>query len=306
MMHQPLVSIISVNFNQAKVTHELLVSLERLTYKNIEVIIVDNGSTEDLLSILNDSYDIPKLEIVKSIDNLGFAGGNNLGIKKAKGDYLYFVNNDTELLPNSIQPILERFGTDPAIGVVSPKISYFSSPEIIQYAGYSSINPFTARSFAIGHKEVDNGQHNLAMQTNYAHGAAMMVKKEVIDSVGMMPEVFFLYYEELDWCEQIKRKGYKIFYEPKSQIYHKESISVGKDSPLKTYYLTRNRILFMRRNFSLIHLCVFFLYFTLLTVPVKTLLFFFKSQYQHLKAFYQGLQWNFQNIFIRENGRLKF
>lgn len=306
MMHQPLVSIISVNFNQAKVTHELLVSLESLTYKNIEVIIVDNGSSEDLLSILKDSYDVPKLEIVKSVDNLGFAGGNNLGIKKAKGEYLYFVNNDTELLPNSIQPILERFELDPAIGVVSPKINYFSSPEIIQYAGYSSMNTFTARNYAIGHKEIDKGQHEIAMQTHYAHGAAMMVKKEVIESVGMMPEVFFLYYEELDWCEQIKRKGYKIYYEPKALIYHKESISVGKDSPLKTYYLTRNRILFMRRNFSFIHLCVFFTYFSLLTVPVKTLHFFFKSQHQHLKAFYQGLQWNFQNIFNRENGRLNF
>ncbi len=301
MMEQPLVSIISVNFNQGKVTHELIQSLEKLTYKNIEVIIVDNGSTEDLTSQLNESYDIPDINIIISKDNLGFAGGNNLGIKQAKGEYLYFVNNDTELPPNSIQPLLERFASDTSIGIISPKIKYFTSPETIQYAGYSSINPFTARNFAIGHKEIDKGQHDIAKQTHYAHGAAMMIKREIIASVGMMPEVFFLYYEELDWCEQIKRKGYRIYYEPKALIYHKESISVGKDSPLKTYYLTRNRILFMRRNFSYVHLCVFFIYFAFLTVPVKIVLFYLQSNNQHLTAFYKGIRWNIQNL-LKEEG----
>ncbi len=296
MLEQPLVSIISVNFNQGKVTHEFILSLERLTYKNIEVIIVDNGSKEDLSSQLDESYDIQSLNIITSKENLGFAGGNNLGIKEAKGEYLYFVNNDTELPSDSIQPILERFASDHSIGIISPKIKYFTSPEIIQYAGYSSINPFTARNFAIGHKEMDKGQHDIAKQTHYAHGAAMMVKREIIASVGMMPELFFLYYEELDWCEQIKREGYKIYYEPKALIYHKESMSVGKDSPLKTYYLTRNRILFMRRNFSRFQICVFFMYFVFLTIPIKTVQFYIQSKNQHLRAFYTGLKWNIQNI----------
>lgn len=294
MLDQPLVSIITVNFNQAKVTHDLLVSIEKLTYKDIEVIIVDNGSKEDLSSELNDTYDIQSLNIITSKENLGFAGGNNLGIKQAKGEYLYFVNNDTELLPNSIQPLLARFATDPTIGVVSPKINYYMSPEIIQYAGYSAINPFTARNKGIGYQEVDKGQHDKATETFFAHGAAMMVKKEVINTVGMMPEMFFLYYEELDWCEQIKRKGYKIYYEPKALIYHKESISVGKDSPMKTYYLTRNRILFMRRNSSSnFKLWLFYIYMFAIILPKGILLHIFNREREHLNAILKGFMWNF-------------
>src|SRR5690606_19709409 len=100
----------------------------------------------------------------------------------------------------------------------------------------------------IGWMEKDHGQHDQLRKTDLAHGAAMMVPRSVIDQVGMMPEFFFLYYEEVDCCETIKRAGYDIYFVPGSRIYHKESRSIGKTSTLESYYMTRNRLLFMRRN----------------------------------------------------------
>jgi GT2 family glycosyltransferase len=123
----------------------------------------------------------------------------------------------------------------------------------------------------------------------------MMVSRKVIEKVGMMPEEFFLYYEEFDWSEQIRKKGFKIYCQPKALIYHKESMTTGKMSPLKTFYLTRNRILFMRRNIPLPSLAVFFLYFTFFTIPKNTLAFIIKKQKDHLRSFWKGIFWHFNS-----------
>jgi GT2 family glycosyltransferase len=108
-----------------------------------------------------------------------------------------------------------------------------------------------------------------------------------------LPEQFFIYYEEFDWCEQIKRKGYKVYYQPKSLIYHKESMTTGKSSAFKTFYHTKNRIYFMRRNVPMPGLLVFMTYFTLCTVPKNTLTFLFKGQKAHLRSFWKGILWQF-------------
>jgi GT2 family glycosyltransferase len=145
----------------------------------------------------------------------------------------------------------------------------------------------------IGSREQDQGQYNEVKQTNYAHGGGMMVPRKVIEEVGPLPEHFFIYYEELDWSEQIKRKGYKIYYQPKSLIYHKESMTTGKASPFKTFYHTRNRILFMRRNVPLSGFLVFVAYFTFFTIPKNTATFIMKRQPKHLKSFWKGILWHF-------------
>jgi GT2 family glycosyltransferase len=287
---KPYVSIISVNYNQAEVTCELIKSIRKLSYKDIEIIVVDNGSTEDP-SIIRQKY--PEVNLIISPHNLGFAGGNNLGIKAAVGDYLFFVNNDTELTPHIIEMLLERFEKDSDIGMVSPKIKFYDHREIIQYAGYSEVNPYTARNHTIGKYEKDEGQYDLARVTPYGHGAAMMVRRDVINKVGYMPENFFLYYEELDWCEQIKNAGYKIYYEPRGVVYHKESTSIGNESILKTYFMTRNRILFMRRNTHWWHFMIFLIFFTLFSIPKAIFKYILKHQKQHLKAFFDGFIWNF-------------
>ena len=157
------------------------------------------------------------------------------------------------------------------------------------------MNPFPSRNRAFGSKEKDEGQCNTPLETPSGHGAALMFRKEIVENVGLLPEEFFLYYEELDWCEQVKRKGYHIWYEPTALIYHKESVSVGKASAFKTYYLTRNRILFVRRNMTFLQKLGFAFFFTFLTTPKNTLTFFVKKQWEHLKSFWLAIFWNLKH-----------
>jgi GT2 family glycosyltransferase len=297
MINNPLISIITVNYNNTNVTADLLRSILHLKYSNIEVIVVDNDSSENPSEQLKKI--IPSAQIILSKKNLGFAGGNNLGIKAAKGDYLFFVNNDTELSPQIFDGLLEVFEDYPDAGVVSPKFHYYYAPGTIEFAGYKAINSFTGRNSMIGCRTKDEGQYDVISKTNYAHGGGMMVSRKVIDEVGLMPEVYFLYYEEFDWCEQIKRKGFNIYYQYKSLIYHKESMSVGKESTLKTFYLNRNRILFMRRNLKGLSFFGFAFYYTFFTLPKNTISFLFKKETDHLKAFWKGLMWNLSNFNLK-------
>lgn len=288
----PLVSIITVNFNSTGVTCELLKTVSGLSYPNLEVIVVDNASainpTKDFLEIY------PAVKIILSEKNLGFAGGNNLGILYSTGEYLFFVNNDTELTPGIVDTLVNTINEQPKVGIVSPKFHYYYHPEIIEYAGYHKMNFLTAKNRMVGNMEKDVGQHNRLKETNYAHGGAMMVPRQIITLVGTMPECYFLYYEEVDWCEQIKRKGYKIYYQPNALIYHKESMTTGKESLLKTYYLTRNRVLFMRRNASSRQLIIFIFFFFFFTIPKNVLSFLIKGKFNYLKAFLTAILWHFK------------
>ena len=252
-MHQEYdISIITINYNGLKDTCELIDTLP-LENDKLEVIVVDNASLQDEASIIEQRY--PRVTVVRSSKNLGFAGGNNLGIQASHGRYLFFINNDTiietkneEQRNNFLQPLIERLESSDKIGMVCPKIRFSWGNHLIQYAGYTPLSSITMRNHSIGFGEEDHGQYDTPHQTPYAHGAAMLVKREVINRVGMMPECFFLYYEELDWSMMIRRAGYEIWFDPSFTVYHKESQSTGQDSPLRTYYLTRNRLLFVRRN----------------------------------------------------------
>ena len=291
----PFISIITINYNQLEVTCEMLDSVSRLNYPQLEVIVIDNHSTNNPYNYLKKNY--PWVKVISSQQNLGFAGGNNLGIKIAKGDYLYFINNDTELQENSLNPLLELFEQNLAIGVVCPKICYYpeqgDEKDTIQYVGATEVSSLTARNTILGEGEIDEGQYSKPIKTAYAHGAAMLVSKEVIHKVGMMPEDFFLYYEELDWCEQIRRAGFEIYVEPRAMIYHKESVSIGNASPFKTFYLTRNRILFMRRNRSKFQFFLFSVFLFFVTIPKNLISFLIKGEFNHMKSFLKAIQWNF-------------
>lgn len=301
-MMQPLVSIITVNYNQSAHTLALLKSLRGSEYRNLEVIVVDNGSRENPADLIRQHH--PDVRVIVSPRNLGFAGGNNLGIKDASGELLFFLNNDTEIDPACVGVLVDFFQATPEAGMASPKIIYFNSDNRIQYVGCSAMNPYTGRNRRPGFGEKDSGQFDEIRQTDLVHGAAMMVPRQVIDKVGMMPELFFLYYEELDWCESIKKNGYKVYVVPTSKVYHKESMSVGKNSTLKTYYMTRNRLLFMRRNTAGFTKASWVLFFLLFSIPKNSLSFILRKELSHLGAFWRGCLWN---VTHRSNGsRLGF
>ena len=241
-----LLSIITINYNGLKDTCELIDTLP-LNNETIEVIVVDNASTQDEATEIGKRY--PQVKVIKSDKNLGFAGGNNLGIQAAHGKYLFFINNDAILpQPSALSLLITRLESSDQIGMVCPKIRFTWGKQPIQYAGYTPLSKITLRNKSIGFGEKDNGQYDTPHPTPYAHGAAMMVKREVIEKAGVMPECYFLYYEELDWSLMIRRTGYEIWYEPSCTIFHKESQTTGQMSPLKTYFITRNRLLFAQRN----------------------------------------------------------
>ncbi len=290
-----LVSIITVNFNQPQVTEELLNSLRSInTYHHIEVIVVDNGSDINVLPKWIKQY--PEYLFIRSEVNTGFAGGNNIGYDHAKGALLFFINNDTEVTATLLEGMVTYMHQNPNVGIVSPKILYFDQPKILQYAGFTAMNYLTARNQAIGQFEVDNGQYqSVTGKTGYIHGAAMMVTRKAIDTVGLMAENFFLYYEELDWCERIRNAGFEIHVNMEEVIYHKESISVGKNSALKEYFMNRNRILFIRKNTSWFNYMLFCCYFLFLVVPRNIFKYLKNGDYDFIPVLFKAIIWHLYN-----------
>ncbi len=290
MSGSPLVSIITVNYDQPEVTAQLLASLERIRYANFEVIVVDNASPNRGIDGLIARF--PSVHFLKSDQNLGFAGGNNLGIQRSKGKHLLFLNNDTEVHPDFLQPLVDCLETRPDAGMASPKIKFFHEENLIQYAGSGEMNPYTGRSFFRGNRQPDQGQFDATSPTAFVHGAAMLVSRKVLTTSGLMHEPYFLYYEEFDWCARARRDGFSTWYVGESVVYHKESVSTGKESPFKLYYQTRNRLYYMRRNAPPVQREVFLLYFALISAPKNSFHFLFTRRFDYLKAFWRGLWWN--------------
>jgi hypothetical protein len=278
-------SIITVNYNGLKDTCALIDSIP--FNEDMEVIVVDNGSKEDEASILQERY--PYIRAIRSDKNLGFAGGNNLGMRVSKGKYLYLINNDTLLKDFNPQVLIHRLESSQTIAMVCPKIRFAWGNNPIQFAGYTPLSTMTVRNKAIGFGEDDKGQYDTPHQTPYAHGAAMMLKREVIDKVGPMPECYFLYYEELDWSMMITRAGYEIWYEPASTIYHKESQSTGQNSPLRTYYITRNRLLLVKRNWIGASKFLSYLYLIAIVVTRDIIKYALRGHFQHINAIIKGI-----------------
>ena len=281
-------SIITINYNGLRDTCELIESLP-LGMPSMEVIVVDNASKEDEASILEKRY--PNIKVIRSNKNLGFAGGNNLGIKAARGKYLFFINNDTllSLQPSAIDHLIHRLESDEKIGMVCPKIRFAWGNNPIQFAGYTPLSRFTMRNRSIGFGETDKGQYDTPHSTPYAHGAAMMVKREALEKVGIMPECYFLYYEELDWSMMFTRAGYTIWYEPACTIYHKESQATGQNSPLKVYYLTRNRLLFVKRNKKGYAKYITYTYLICMVAPRDIIKYTLKGEFKLVLSVIKGL-----------------
>jgi len=298
----PLVSVISVNFNNPEVTGEMFESLRHITYPNIEIIIVDNGSVKGNIDQLKVQF--PEIILIKSNKNLGFAGGNNLGILQSKGEFILLLNNDTVVDAGFLEPLVNKFLSDPTIGMVSPKIYFYHTPDLLQYTGVSEINKFTTRSIGWGFKVKDKGQFEFDNQTSFAHGAAMLVSRKAIKKVGLMAEIYFLYYEEMDWGKRLRDAGYKIFYVHNSIVYHKESVTTGKDSPLKTYYLNRARIIYISRHVNGIDFLIAFLYQNFIAIPKNLIVFLLTGKYSHFIAYFRAVFWqikHFPNSKINEN-----
>ena len=191
-MHQECdISVITVNYNGLEDTCQMIDSLPQPAGLRIELIVVDNASRSDEATVIAQRY--PWVKVIRSHKNRGFAGGNNLGISAANGHYLFLVNNDTDLAGADLLCLKNCLDTHPEIAVVCPKLRYYDDSTIIQFAGYTELSPITLRNHAVGMGEQDKGQYDLPHALPYMHGAAMMVRREALDKVGLMPERYFLY-----------------------------------------------------------------------------------------------------------------
>lgn len=246
---EPLVSIIVLNYNGREDTLACLRSLEHLTYRNTDVIVVDNASSDGTEAAVRAAY--PDKTFIQTGANLGFTGGNNVGIRHAleKGaDYVLLLNNDTIVAPDFISVMVEVMEQNPDVGVAGPMIYYFSAPETIWSAG-GKIDWARGLTSMIGVNEDDKSQYGLSpRQTDFVTGCALMAKRAVWEKAGLLDDKFFMYYEETEWCVRATRAGYKIMLIPAAMIWHKISLEARATSPRTYYYMTRNRLLFLHRT----------------------------------------------------------
>jgi GT2 family glycosyltransferase len=257
----PSVAIIILNWNGLSDTIECLESLERVTYPCFHILVVDNGSKGNDASVLEEKFG-GQIDIIRSQINMGFAGGCNIGIRRVlrtDATHILFLNNDTMVDHRFLAELVEVAESDQKIGIVGPKIYYYDDIQRIAAAG-GKINFWTGNAPTIGRGIIDDGEFEDIKQVDYVNGCALLIKKEVIERIGVFDEDYFAYYEETDLCTRARRSGFKVVVAPKSILWHKVNRS-DKSGKMYLYFMTRNRFLFMKKNATGIHFPFFVLYF---------------------------------------------
>lgn len=249
----PKVFIIIINFNGSKDTIDCLKSLEKITYKNFEVIVVDNASEKDDFEKVEEFLKISSLNAKRYAlnANLGFAGGNNIGIKEAMShdvDYILLLNNDTEVALDFLDKLVEAAEENKKGGLFAPKIYFYDEPQRIWHAvcDFSWIGG----GKPLQYEEIDkNPRETEIKETKYVSGCAMLIRKDVIEKIGLLEESFFMYYEDTDYSLKAEKAGFELLYVPASHIWHKISRSAQKmGTPKVHYYHVRNALLLSKRN----------------------------------------------------------
>lgn len=289
----PKVSVVIPTYNLKNILLECLKSVLSQNYNNLEVIVVDNGSTDGTSEVVTRKF--PKVKLIRNQKNLGVTGGANAGLREATGDYIWLVDHDNILEFNMLSEMVKLAESDPKIGVVVPKIYYWEDKSLIWAAG-TGMNLLTGENIFRGGKDV--GQYDRIEEVDIAP-ANFLVKKEVIEKVGLYDDVFFVSYEDADFSFRVRKAGYKIVYTPKAVCYHKIPLLDKKSAKQRwlsrAYWSARNKIIFMRKNSP------FFFLFVLL-YPIWFFIYTYQalrySNFNTLLNFYKGIKDGFKWSFI--------
>lgn len=270
----PFVVIIVLNWNGCDDTLACLSSLSQLSYTNFQVVVVDNASTDGSVDKIKSRF--PDQIILKNNKNLGYAAGNNRGIRWAmenKADYIWILNNDTEVNSNSLTELIDRVQFEPEIGICGSTLVYHNQRDRVQAYGGGKYLKYLAitRTFGDGNSiQEPINQLEIEQNLDFVSGASMLVSTEFVKDIGLIAEDYFLYYEEVDWALRSK-ESYKLGYAPKSIVYHKEGASIQKGvasldrrSMLSDYYQIRNRLKVTWKFFSHLYPVIWFTLFGVL------------------------------------------
>jgi len=245
-----LVAVLVLSWNGREDTLACLRSLERVDYPELLLLVVDNGSSDGTADAVRREF--PEVELLALEANLGFAGGNNAGIRRALelgADYVLVLNNDVEVDPGFVTALLEESERRPGAGALSPKILYFDPPDLVWFAG-ASFDPRSGyNGRQRGYRERDDGRFDEVVETDRVCGAAMLVARPVLESVGVFDGELFAYSEDTDWSLRAHAAGYRHYVVPASKVWHKVSVSSGgESSPTTLYYGLRNTIAVSERH----------------------------------------------------------
>lgn len=280
--------IILVNYNGYKDTLNCIKSIKDKDLDN-NIIVVDNNSTDNSIEHLEK---IDGITFIKSKKNLGFSGGNNLGINYAikKGaKYIMLLNNDTEIETNSITIMKKTLEENNLLGIVGSRIMYYDNKKIINYCG-GNINWNRGTTIHQNYKKEFDDKIEKFFYTEFVTGCSMMIKREVFEKIGLLPEEYFMYYEDVDFCVKVKEVGYKLGVCADSVIYHKvSSASGGEDSPFSIKWMTRNRMIFINKykKYTNGYFTIMFFYITRILKIIKN--FFIGKKYIN-KAIIEGIK----------------
>jgi len=247
---QPLVSIIILSYNSLKFLEKCLRSVLNTKYNNFEVILVDNASTDSSIEYVEKEFGHDyRLNIIRNERNLGFAEGNDVGARVARGNYVVFLNPDTVVDPNWLNEFVNLMEDDPAIGVCQSKLLSMENSKILDSAG-DFIDRYGVMMRRGGDwMERDEGQYDTVDEIFSARGAAMMIRRRIINEVGLFDPAFFLTYEDIDFCWRARLRGYKVCFVPKSVVYHAGEAFTS--TSFKVFFTARNRIMALIKNYEL-------------------------------------------------------
>jgi GT2 family glycosyltransferase len=248
---QPKVAIIVLNWRKPAETLACLTSLAHIDYRNAQVIVVDNGSGDESVALFRQHF--PEVQVLETGANLGYAGGNNVGIRYALeqgAEYICILNNDVTVTPDFLAPLLAVLHQHPDVGVVTPTIAGVKTPDRVWTLG-ANIDWRAGEVRRLYTDESVSAVQDIdPFEVDVAPGSAELIRQEVFKTAGLLDETFFLYYEESDWCLAVRRAGHRILAVPASVVLHAASSTLGQTSPIIDYYMLRNRLRFISRQWS--------------------------------------------------------